>query len=855
MADILRRARVILFSILSFVVLTSSGDRLRGDTLPEGAVARLGTLHFRSAGEVKAVAFAPNGTTLAVASDDGLVCLWDVPSGKELRRCPGHESGVRAVAFAPDGQSFASAGYDQTIRIWETATGKPLHTVRINRGVALALAYAPDGKTLAAAHRNRGIALIDPGAGQELRTLAGHTNWVTAVAFAPDGQTLASASRDRTVRVWKVETGEEVRRIDTSQSVHAVTFATDGKSLFAAGAAGAIREHDAVTGEDKRAFPGHKGGVAALSRGAGLIASAGNDGTVRLWDTATGKEQRAITVSTDLVPTVALSSDGRLVAAAGVGRNAVRVWETNAGKELSSTVPGHEAGITALAFSHDGRTLAAGSADRRVSLWVTDSGKLRHFAAGHEGAVHNLLFASDGRALLSVGDDRTIRLWDAGTGKEDRRFPLDNQSWALVALSFGPDGTPQAWTTMLAGGDPMNRANLAFRTGTEAMYQLNLTELAGHKHLRTFEPNLGQYQGANPNGFARMDQFARRAWPAHVGPITAVAAGHGRTLLATGSTDSTVGVWRISTGKFLGKMAGHSGRVTFVGLTNDERTIVSSGDDGTIRLWEAATRTEVLTSPAPAKLARVVTLAPDGQTLAWASTTDPTIHLWDVTSGTSKRVLPGHAHPASVLAFAPDGKRLASGCADSTILLWDLTAGDEPFQGAIAAAECDKLWTDLASDKAPPAYAAMWKLRAAPQAALAFFKDRLKPTDPGKLKPVAQLIKELDDQTFEVRRAAQDALEDYGELAEKELLRTLDGKPPLEVVRRIQELLFTLEQKRATGLAPPEELRVIRSIQALEWIATPEARAFLEMLAAGSPIVRQTQEAKAAVARLTAGVR
>ncbi len=223
-----------------------------------------------------------------------------------------------------------------------------------------------------------------------------------------------------------------------------------------------------------------------------------------------------------------------------------------------------------------------------------------------------------------------------------------------------------------------------------------------------------------------------------------------------------------------------------------------------------------------------------------------------MTAGKTSRILPGHAHPATALAFSPDGRRLASGSSDTTVLLWKLTP-PEAGQAKLSADELESIWTDLASEKASVAYAAMWKLRAAPESALAFIKKRMKPTDPGAFRPVAQLIKELDDMDFEVRRAAEVMLEKYGDLAERELTQALEKRPPLEVVRRITDLLFALEQKRTTGLVLPDDLRAIRSVQVVEWIATPEARDYLQALAAGSPLARQTQEAKASVARLERG--
>ena len=111
-----------------------------------------------------AVDFAPDGQTLvsAAGSGDKFIRLWDVKTGKELRRFEGHEDVVRSVAFSPDGRRALSAGDDNTLRLWAVASGK------------------------------------------ELYRYEGHAAAVMGVVFFPDGRRAATASRDGTVRLWAV---------------------------------------------------------------------------------------------------------------------------------------------------------------------------------------------------------------------------------------------------------------------------------------------------------------------------------------------------------------------------------------------------------------------------------------------------------------------------------------------------------------------------------------------------------------------------------------------------------------------------------------------------------------------------
>src|SRR5262249_49443588 len=111
------------------------------------------------------VAFNRDGDLLASAHDYGIVRLWEVSTGQELRHFEGHTDSVRSVAFSPDGHYVVSGSVDDTVRLWEVSTG------------------------------------------QELRHFEGHTDWVQSVAFSPDGHYVVSSSVDDTVRLWEVSSG------------------------------------------------------------------------------------------------------------------------------------------------------------------------------------------------------------------------------------------------------------------------------------------------------------------------------------------------------------------------------------------------------------------------------------------------------------------------------------------------------------------------------------------------------------------------------------------------------------------------------------------------------------------------
>lgn len=177
---------------------------------------------------VRSVAFSPAERLLASGGDDG-ACLWDMNSGQLLRQL---NAPLRALAFSPDGSLLAIALTAGAVVLWDTRTWEQQGSIEPGPAQVNALVFSSDGHWLATGSDDHLARVWRVATGEPQATMAGHTRPVNAVAFSPDCALLATAADDDTVRLWAAASGAFLQRHGKhSDRVFAVGFAPDGRML------------------------------------------------------------------------------------------------------------------------------------------------------------------------------------------------------------------------------------------------------------------------------------------------------------------------------------------------------------------------------------------------------------------------------------------------------------------------------------------------------------------------------------------------------------------------------------------------------------------------------------------------
>ncbi|MBN8634797.1 MAG: protein kinase [Anaerolineae bacterium] len=629
-------------------------------------------------------AFTPDGSQMLTADLSGVIILWDVATGEEIRRFGadgiGHDDLVFSVAVSPDGMTAITGSQKKNFILWDLTTGEAIRTIGAggegNLDAVWAIAYLPDGQSAIIgsndANAERNLIQWDLNTGEIIRRFEGHAGAVFTVDLSPDGQYLASAGGAGEVRLWDLATGDEVRTLEGyTKDVYGIAFSPDSARVIGAGTESTLNVWDVETGDMLEQVP-----VAGVVRGldyspdGNTFAAALLDTTVALWDAHSFAPLQTFLGHTGLAIGITYTPDGGRFASAA--QDGVILWDV------------YGRGAEAWRQAETAPVYASAAAGDQIAVATARGVSLRNFATGElisEFNAETPLYsvALQGNVIAAGGADGSVTLWDTASGEVVRTIAAHTSPVRAIAIS--PDGTQ-----LVTGG-----GNIQISRGRPVDNELVLWDAATGAEIRRLS--------------------------GHTAPIRSAVFSADGTRVLSGSDDGSLILWDVATGERIQTFApdnaettdvieGHTQSLTSVALSADGTLALSTSRDRTALLWDVATGAVVRRLLGHTAVVRDAAFSPDGSYVLTASgsersggSVDNTLILFDAATGSALRQFSGNSSLIRSVVFSDDGTQAISAANDGQLIAWHIFDLPALLDWVYANYEVDCVPTEIGFDQ------------------------------------------------------------------------------------------------------------------------------------------------------------
>jgi len=566
--------------------------------------------------------------------------VWDGEKGTllaKLGELADDASEKAALAFSPDGRWLVASGGDD-VRIFDTMTWRRVGAIPGPR--VRSLTFDPTGSRLAVGTYDGVASIWEIPSGVRVRRLRDGGASVDAITFSRDGALVETASRDGTEQVWDVASGGLRTQFNAHHDkIYAVEFSRNGDRVLSAGADGAVVISMVGTGMPVARLEGPKKLVIAahFDAEARRVVGASWDGAARVWDAASPHRRwSSPQVGAECDSEESLVPDQRFVALS-CRAHGTHVWDTARG-ELLAVLPAvtrvggdYFSALPAVTGNGDRAAIARSNV---VEVYALPSGHLLRTIV-HSAAVNGIGFAPAGHDLISGAIDGSLWITHG-----------DNEPIALSPSSAGIDAVAILADGRVVVADAGRRLRVMGRDGSTLM------------DVST---------------------------PTRIRLLRATADGSRLVTISTTSEQAAPLLWDLDRYQLVMRLEGHAGRVFTARFAEvgGRRELLTTGADGTVRLWDAATGQPRRSFRGDSHFLVDAALAPDGAVIV-AGGSDGFLRFWD--SSSERLLWMMQAHTSYVVGVHYEGNELVTRGFAGDVARWGIPSPYEIIEACRASA-------------------------------------------------------------------------------------------------------------------------------------------------------------------------
>lgn len=636
-------------------------------------------------GRINALELDPTSTRLMTGSDDGQVCLWEVPTGVLIASFT-NQAPVRFAFLNPDGNGTLEVLANNTALLRRIPDGSILHSFSaLSDNHAVGARFSPDGKYVLVTTGTNSICLLHSNTGKLAAPPLIHDGDIAALSFSDDSQQLALSTTDQLITIWKpFEPERTVIQLTVKTPPTHLQFYRDGSRLYTGDNRGDVRILDTATGEIVAETRAHASSIIGLRLypSQRRIITIGYAELARTWDAETLTPTGDPFGSKPQLYKFSISPNDKTVALSDQD-GAARLWNSEDQSPASEWFY-HDGPINHLRFTRDGTLIVTSSEDGTARFWNVRMKKPALQELAMQGVPHELKFSPDGTRIF-VSEAKSGRLLDLPSLNQIG-LPVAHDAVIFVA-TFSHDGRKLATVSL----DHTARIWDAF-TGKPLTEQLHHDHEVVHVAFSMDDQFLATAShDYTANVWNVSDGSMAHPPLVHPDRVIRVAFSPDGKQLATACLDGVARIWSLRSGEMLRTLK-HKALVWSIGFSADSKRILTASGDRTAVLWDAATAQPLLSILQENSVLNAI-FSPDGTRIA-TSDTKGLCRVWDSSSG--RPISQPMKHGAQVwnIQFSRDGRRVLTGSDDFSGCLWDATTGyllAEPFlhKGRVLRAEFD----------------------------------------------------------------------------------------------------------------------------------------------------------------------